>query len=129
MNQKIQRYLLCAGAIGWGIAVAGVLLPWKWMLPILHGMGASYEFSDPQVRYWLRMACSGWSSIGLLYLAVLIKPEQYGKLIPFLAVTSIFIGIVLLVHGYLLGLSFFPFAIDVLFCLVVGIGLLSTGKK
>ena len=122
--RKLHTLLLAAGAIGWGVAVLGVLLPWKVMTPMLQSMGATYDFSDQQMRYWLRMACGGWSIIGFLFLMALLKPRKYGNLVPLLAWCSLFEGFVLLVHGVLSGLSLFPFAGDVLFCLVVGGGLL-----
>ena len=125
-NSKLQKILLAAGAIGWGISVLGALLPWSWMFPMLQSMGATYDFSDQHVQYWLRMACGGWSIIGFMFLVVLLKPGKYGILAPLMAWCSIFEGIVLLVHGLMLGLPMFPFAGDVLFCLVVGIGLLCT---
>ena len=59
-----------------------------------------------------------------MFLMVLLKPHKYGNLVPLLAWSSIFEGIVLLVHGLLAGISLFPFAGDVFFCLVVGCGLL-----
>ena len=124
--RKLQILLLAAGAIGWGVAVLGVLLPWSVMTPLLQSMGSSYDFSDAQTQYWLRMACGGWSIIGLLFLMALLKPRKYGNIVPLLAVCSIFEGIVLLIHGLLSGVSIFPFAGDVLFCLVVGGGLLWT---
>ena len=127
-NKKLGKIFLAAGAIGWGIAILGVLLPWNVMTPMLQSMGASTDFTDAQLRYWLRMACGGWSIIGFLFLMVLLKPAKYGNLVPLLAAGSIFEGIVLLVHGLLLGVPLFPFAGDVLFCLVVGIGLLWTGR-
>ena len=126
---KLQKILLTAGALGWGIAVLGVLLPWKWINPMLQSMGATYDFSDHQVQYWLRMACGGWSIIGLLFLGALLKPNKYGAIVPLLAWCSIFEGIVLLIHGLFLTVPMFPFAGDVLFCLVVGIGLLCTNGK
>ena len=128
-NSKFQRILLAAGAIGWGISILGVLLPWSWMLPMLQSMGATCDFADKHVQYWLRMACGGWSIIGFLFLVALLKPGKYGVLAPLLAWCSIFEGVVLLTHGVLLGLPMFPFAGDVLFCLVVGIGLLCTSRK
>ena len=73
-NSFIQKTFLTAGAIGWGIAVLGVLLPWNWIAPMLQSMGATYDFSDRQVQYWLRMACGGWSVIGFLFLMVLLFP-------------------------------------------------------
>ena len=59
---------------------------------------------------------------------VLLKPAKYGNFVPLLAAGSIFEGIVLLLHGLLLGVPLFPFIGDVLFCLVVGIGLLWAGR-
>ena len=125
-NNAIRNVFLAAGAIGWGIAVLGVLLPWNWIAPMLQSMGAVYDFSDQHAQYWLRMACGGWSIVGFLFLAALLKPGKYGGLVPLLAWCSIFEGIVLLVHGLLLKLPLFPFVGDVLFCLIVGIGLVWT---
>ena len=125
-NNAIQNVFLAAGAFGWGIAVLGVLLPWNWIAPMLQSMGTAYDFSDHHAQYWLRMACGGWSIIGFLLLAALLKPVKYDGLVPLLAWGSIFEGIVLLVHGLLLKLPLFPFAGVVLFCLVVGVGLVLT---
>ena len=125
--RKLQTLLLATGTIGWGVAILGVFLPWSIMTPLLQSMRSSYDFSDAQTRYWLRMACGGWSIIGFLFLMALLKPHKYGNIVPLLAMGSIFEGIVLLIHGLLLGVSMFPFAGDVLFCLVVGSGLLWTG--
>ena len=126
MNRKDVRVkmFLAEGAIGWWIAILGVLLPWDVMTPMLQSMGTSYDFSDAQMQYWLRMACGAWSIIGFMFLMVLLKPHKYGNLVPLLAWSSIFEGIVLLVHGLLAGVSLFPFVGDVFFCLVVGCGLL-----
>ncbi len=124
--RKLPTLLLAAGAIGWGVAVLGVLLPWKAMTPMLQSMGSSSDFSDAQMQYWLRMACGGWSIIGFLFMMALLNPRKYGNLVPLLAWCSLFEGIVLLVHGLISGVALFPFAGDVLFCLVVGGGLLWT---
>ena len=122
--RKLHTLFLLAGVIGWGVALLGVLLPWKVMTPMLQSMGTSYDFSDAQMQYWLRMACGGWSIIGFMFLMALLKPHKYGNLVPLLAWCSIFEGIVLLGHGLLAGVSLFPFVGDVLFCLVVDCGLL-----
>ena len=123
-NKKLGKIFLPAGAIGWGIAILGVLLPWNVMTPMLQSMRASCDFADVQLRYWLRMACGGWSIIGFLFLMVLLRPAKYGNIVPLLAAGSIFEGIVLLLHGLLLRVPLFPFAGDVLFCLAVDCGLL-----
>jgi len=125
----MKRIFLLAGAIGWGISVLGVLLPWSVMDIVLQNMGAASPVTDVQVQYWFRMAAGAWSIIGFLYLIVLLKPQKYNNLIPLLAWGTLFEGIVLLIHGLYLNLPLFPFAGDVGFCLIVGGGLLLTNKR
>ena len=120
----MKRIFLLAGAIGWGISILGVLLPWSVMDIVLQNMGAASPITDVQVQYWFRMATTAWSIIGFLYLIVLLKPQKYNNLIPLLAWGTVFEGIVLLIHGLYLNLPLFPFAGDVGFCLIVGGGLL-----
>ena len=125
----MKRIFLLAGAIGWGISILGVLLPWSVMDIVLQNMGAAAPITDVQVQYWFRMATGAWSIIGFLYLMVLLKPQKYNNLIPLLAWGTLFEGIVLLIHGLYLNLPLFPFAGDVGFCLIVGGGLLLTNKR
>ena len=124
----MKRIFLLAGAIGWGISILGVLLPWSVMEIVLQNMGAASPVTDVQVQYWFRMATGAWSIIGFLYLIVLLKPQKYNNLIPLLAWGTVFEGIVLLIHGLYLNLPLFPFAGDVGFCLIVGGGLLLSNR-
>ena len=124
----MKRIFLLAGAIGWGISILGVLLPWSVMDIVLQNMGAASPIADVQVQYWFRMATGAWSIIGFLYLMVLLKPQKYDNLIPLLAWATVFEGIVLLIHGLYLNLPIFPFAGDVGFCLIVGGGLLLSNR-
>ena len=125
----MKRIFLLAGAIGWGVSILGVLLPWSVMDIVLQNMGAASPITDLQIQYWFRMATGAWSIIGFLYLIVLLKPQKYNNLIPLLAWGTVFEGIVLLIHGLYLNLPLFPFAGDVGFCLIVGGGLLLTNKR
>lgn len=120
----MKRIFLLAGAVGWGIAILGVLLPWGLIDRILQNMGAAGSVADAQIQYWFRMATGGWSIIGGGFLSVLLQPKKYQNLVPLLAGASIFEGVVLLFHGIKLQLRLFPFAGDVAFCLVIGIGLM-----
>ena len=124
----MKRIFLLAGAIGWGISILGVLLPWSVMDIVLQNMGAASPITDVQVQYWFRMATTVWSIIGFLYLIVLLKPQKYNNLIPLLGWGTVFEGIVLLIHGLYLNLPLFPFAGDVGFCLIVGGGLLLSNR-
>ena len=125
----MKRIFLLAGAIGWGISILGVLLPWSVMDIVLQNMGAASPVTDVQVQYWFRMATGAWSIIGFLYLMILLNPQKYNNLISLLAWGTVFEGIVLLIHGLYLNLPIFPFAGDVGFCLIVGGGLLLTNKR
>ena len=125
----IKRIFLLAGAIGWGVSILGVLLPWSVMDIVLQNMRAASPITDVQIQYWFRMATGAWSIIGFLYLIVLLKPQKYNNLIPLLGCGTIFEGILLLIHGLYLNLPIFPFAGDVGFCLIVGGGLLLTNKR
>ena len=125
----MKRIFLLAGAIGWGISILGVLLPWSVMDIVLQNMGAASPITDVQIQYWFRMATGAWSIIGFLYLIVLLKPQKYNNLIPLLGWGTLFEGIVLLIHGLYLNLPIFPFAGDVGFCLIVGGGLLLTDRR
>ena len=125
----MKRIFLLAGAIGWGVSILGVLLPWSVMDIVLQNMGAASPITDLQVQYWFRMATGAWSIIGVLYLIVLLKPQKYDNLIPLLGWGTLFEGVVLLIHGLYLNLPLFPFAGDVGFCLIVGGGLLLTNKR
>ena len=124
----MKRIFLLAGAIGWGISILGVLLPWSVMDIVLQNMGAASPITDVQVQYWFRMATGAWSIIGFLYLMVLLKPQKYNNLIPLLAWGTVFEGIVLLIHSLYLNLPIFPFAGDVGFCLIVGGGLMLSNR-
>ena len=125
----MKRIFLLTGALGWGVSILGVLMPWSVMDIVLQNMGAASPITDVQIQYWFRMATGAWSIIGFLYLIVLLKPQKYNNLIPLLAWGTVFEGIVLLIHGLYLNLPIFPFAGDVGFCLIVGGGLLLTNKR
>ena len=125
----MKRIFLLTGAIGWGVSILGVLLPWSVMDIVLQNMGAASPVTDVHVQYWFRMATTAWSIIGFLYLIVLLKPQKYNNLIPLLAWGTLFEGIVLLIHGLYLNLPLFPFAGDVGFCLIVSGGLLLTDSR
>ena len=122
----LKRIFLLTGAIGWGISLPGVRLPWRVMDVILRNMGAAGPVTDPMIRYHYRMAAAGWSVIGFFFLAAFLFPERYRRIVPLLAAGTLFEGVVLLAHGLILGVPLFPFAGDVGFCLVTGGGLFLT---
>lgn len=126
---RSTRFWLWVGALGWGVAILGVLLPWTRMEPLLVNMGMQTLPVDPQIQYWLRMAAGGWTVIGFLFVMAALYPKRYANLIMLLALGTLFEGVVLLAHGLMLARPPFPFWGDIAFCFAVGAGLLfSRGK-
>lgn len=124
MYSRLLKLILMVAALGWGISVVGVLLPWPVAENCLRGLGVGPLPADPMLDYWLRMAGGGFTMVGALFVAILVQPRKYEVLLPMLAWLCIAEGVVLLVSGLRLGLPPFPFWGDVSFCLGVGIGLL-----
>jgi len=124
MCQRLLKLILLAAAFGWGVSILGVLLPWSAATAGLSGLGAGPIPQDPMLDYWMRMVGGGFTMIGAIFAAILIKPEKYLLLVPLMAWLSIAEGGILLVSGLRLGLGPFPFCGDVSFCVGIGIGLL-----
>lgn len=124
MYARLLKLILAVAAFGWGISFLGVLLPWSVATAGLSGLGAGPIPSDPMLDYWLRMAGGGFSMIGAIFAAVLVRPGKYAVVLPLLAWLCIAEGAVLLVSGLRLGLPPFPFWGDTTFCLGVGVGIL-----
>jgi len=126
---RLLKIFLAVGALGWGICIFGIFLPWNLAVEYLQGLGAGNIGSDPMLNYWFRMACGGFFVIGSLFAFSAYNPEKYRGLIPLLGWLNIMEGIVLGVHGLRLGLPPFPFCCDTGFCLFVGIGIVILHQK
>lgn len=124
MYQRLLKLILLVAAFGWGISILGVLLPWSIATAGLSGLGAGPIPHDPMLDYWMRMVGGGFTIIGAIFAAILMKPGRYSVLTPLMAWLSIAEGAVLLVSGLRLGLGPFPFCGDMSFCVGVGVGLL-----
>lgn len=121
------RIFLGLTALGWGICVAGVLVPSSMAFEFV-GLIADVDTtpfeSDPMFDYWLRMASSVFALVGLGYLGLAIWPTRFAIVLPFAGAFMILEGLVLLIHGLRLGLDPVPFLGDTTFCLAGGIGIL-----
>ncbi len=124
MYSRLLRLILGVAAFGWGISILGVILPWSVATAGLQGLGAGPFPSDPMLDYWMRMAGGGFTMVGVVFAAILIKPRKYAVLLPLMAYLSIAEGTILLVSGLRLGLPPFPFWGDIGFCTGTGAGIL-----
>ena len=125
LKVQLLRLLLFGAALGWGLTIVGVFLPWEWARYHLEVFGGSGEIPDDvMLNYWMRMASGAFGSVGLFFLLAAWKPFEYKNIIPILAYCSIFEGVILVFYGIKFGLPIFPFGVDVLIALIPGLGIL-----
>ncbi len=118
----VRILLICAG-FGWFISAVGVVMPWSFVSGQLEGLGAQNLPSDPMLNYWLRMTAGAFTFIGILFFAAALNPIKSIQLIRLLAWFMICEGVLLLAWGHVLNLFIIPYAIDGVFCLLIGAGL------
>lgn len=120
----ILRILLACAGFGWFISVAGVFMPWSFVTDQLQSLGAQALPPDPMLNYWLRMTAGAFTSIGLFFFLLALKPLKYSAMIPFAAGFLLFEGVLLLITNRLLHLPPLPSLFDAAFCLLIGSGIL-----
>ena len=120
MKLRLLRFALFASAIGWGVSVFGVVLPWERAEALLEGLGAKPVPHDPMLDYWLRMASGAFALVGAVYLLLALQPQRYASIIPTMGWLMLVEGGILLVHGWRLGLPPYPFYFDTSFCFAAG---------
>ncbi|NOY75549.1 MAG: hypothetical protein GXP32_07125 [Kiritimatiellaeota bacterium] len=131
-KKMLLRMFLVYSALGWGICIVWVFLPGDSAFEILGyigGISPEVLNADPMYDYWLRMASSVFAFLGFLYLLPVMNPAKFAALAPYLGWFMIIEGAVLFAHGAILGLPATPWLGDVGFCVVGGIGILSTMKS
>ena len=109
------HFFLGYAALGWGICVAGIFAPSKATFELLGyvgGIDPAPLMADPMYDYWLRMASSVFTFIGVAYLLLAIWPKKYAAVLPFAGVFMLAEGIILLIHGLRLHLPETPFSGD-----------------
>lgn len=120
MKLCLLRFALFASAIGWGVSLFGVVLPWERAEALLEGLGAKPVPHDPMLDYWLRMASGAFALVGAIYLLLALQPRRFASIIPAMGWLMLIEGVVLLFHGVRLGLPPSPFYFDTSFCFVAG---------
>jgi hypothetical protein len=120
VRRRLLRWALGFAALVWGVSWSGVFLPWNTAVTALSGLGAGPMPHDPMLDYWLRMAAGAFGFVGGLYLLAALRPGAWAVVIPWLGWLMLGEGLVLLVHGWRLGLEPWPWFADVTACLAAG---------
>ena len=125
----LLRLFLGYSALGWGICIAGIVVPAGTafgMLSEISGVDMGQIKAEPMFDYWLRMAAGAFTLVGAGYSGLAIWPRRFHQILPFAGGFMIAEGLILAAHGMRLGLGPVPFYGDVGFCLAGGIGILCT---
>ena len=135
MNEKDKTYLLLlrlflfSAALAWGVSVLGLVLPWPVVAEQLRGLGAQLNGPDIMVQYWLKMAAAVYTLMGCFFAAMAIRPLRYRSVIRPIGLMHLVLAVVLLIHGWMLGVGAIPLYVDVGFCFCIGLGIwLTCGK-
>ena len=131
-KDTILRIFLIYSSIGWVVCLAGLFISNKFAAELMGwfgGVSADGIMEVPIYAYWFRMASTVFGLIGVGYLLLALKPAKYANVIPIAGWFMVVEGLILLVHGMILGLPITPWLGDVGFCLVGGSGILLTIKK
>lgn len=123
---RLLRVFLLLAGLTWGVSLYGVFASWDSVSTALEGLGAQKIPNDPMLNYWLRMASSAYSLIGLWFWLMAARPRQFHAAIPWFGRFMVVEGVFLLAHGLNLQLAPFPFLSDAGACMVLGAGILAT---
>ena len=93
----------------------------------VHGLPQSIE--SPLLEYYLYMFFAFNCVIGFYFIWTGIFPRKNKSLINLLGISLIFIGIVIGIHGFRLGLPAYPFYGDLITCAIFGPLLLGLNAK
>ena len=103
------------------LAVLGLFLP----LPVFESIAAYFgveELPDSPLNiYAIRTLAATFVGIGVYFVILALNPGKYGILVPFSGLAAIFIGVVCLVTGAVVGMPALWFLGDSLSCIIPGV--------
>jgi hypothetical protein len=114
------RSAALVAALGWGISVAGLLVPSATAFDLLQGLGADGLAYHPMLDYWLRMTAFAFTAIGVQFLAVALWWRRLAGLALAGAIFQLLGGTVLLVSALAIGLDAGNHRADIAFCWCTG---------
>ena len=118
------RLMLFASALGWGICLLAVFMTWPGVEKTLVNMGAERVPDDPMMQYWFRMMAGVYGAVGIFFAILALKPEYFHNVIGIAGILQFMIGLIVLVHGLLLGLTASSmFYFDIILCIGLGAGI------
>ena len=103
------------------LAVLGLFLPLSVFESIAAYFGVEELPDSPLNIYAIRTLAATFVGIGVYFVILALNPGKYGILVPFSGLAAIFIGVVCLVTGAVVGMPVLWFLGDGLSCIIPGV--------
>ena len=131
-NLTLLRAMLVVVAVNGLFSGVALFIPWESTVAMLKWLrieGVPTAFTSPIIEYWILMMAATCVVVGYLYLVAALNPQKYKNLLPVLGWGLVFIGITAGYHGFRLGLSPWPFYVDIVICGVCGPGIIWLSRR
>ena len=123
------KICLWIAAVACLMSAAGVFLPISVWESVAKVFGVELLPDTPVSEYMIRLMLATYSAIGVFLAILALKPLDYGIMVPFTALSSIVLGVVCVVTGFMVGMPTQWFLGDSLPCLILGVLILVFWKK
>ena len=124
MTDRGLKIVLWIAAVGCGISILGVVVPWSWLAGCMAMYGLGAVPATPLFVYLMRTGCATYGLIGLYFLVLAGNPRAYAPFLKLSIGGLMFVGLVCLVTGLALNMRPPWYLGDVLFCWIIGLLLL-----
>lgn len=81
---------------------------------------ADYFGTETFILYGMRTASAAFAGMGAISVVLALNPMRYGAMVPVSGLSSVFIGVVCVVAGLVVGMPLIWFLGDAVFCALLG---------
>ena len=103
------------------LSVFGMFLPIRVIESLAKAFGVQTLPDSPLCLYALRVMSATYAGVGVYFVILALRPMDYGVLVPFTGLASVFLGVVCAITGLVVGMPALWFLGDSLSCVVLGV--------
>ncbi|HDZ69247.1 MAG TPA: hypothetical protein ENH43_02380 [Phycisphaerales bacterium] len=103
------------------VSVFGMFLPVSALESIARCFGVESLPDSPLVMYAVRLMSATYAAVGVFFIILALRPMDYGVLVPFSGLASVFVGLVCGITGLAVGMPVLWFLGDSVPCVVLGV--------
>ncbi len=116
------KICLWIAAVGCLLSVFGMFLPLSVWESIAKAFDVQLVLPDsPLFVYAIRLMSATYAAVGAYLVILALRPTKYGVMVPFTGLAAVFLGVVCVITGLVVGMPVLWFLGDSLSCAVLGI--------